>query len=446
MGNGRKIVIWRHDPHRDPNILGGFGRYDPYQSRRDGDWKTGDTIYLEGMCVGKCALNILSTDHKNTNGGRYFNFDITALDTVLGRSDWHNEKLVIGNGRTVVVWRNPNGGSKGDGHGRYEPYSTTKDGDWAVGDKVTFVDCRTCTLNVLSTDHKNTNRGRYFNFDTTALDAILGRTTWHGEKLKVGNDKTVVVWRNPNGGSKGDGHGRYDPYSTTKDGDWAVGDQITFADCPNRLGLWRKGSAGATCDQTCNAIGHSCDAVIQSTIQSCADIDNAAREAGVTCAQSPNSCYGRTDRDRAYAGTPFMSAQSGYCYYLSGGARSVCDSNAGSNHEPLCYCAPKKFGLWRKGKAGATCDQTCNAIGRQCDSEMQSTIRSCEGIADAASKAGVSCAHHSSCYGRTDRDISYAGSPFISAQSGLCYFLSDGAQSVCNSNAVSHHEPLCYCV
>jgi len=306
----------------------------------------------------------------NRNGA-YFNFDYKQVDALLGRTDWHNEKFDA-NGRKIVLWRDPkiHGGS-----GRYDPYESRRNGDWKTGDTIQLegVCSRQCTIDVLSTDHRHTNGGKYFNFDITALDAILGRTTWHGEKLKVGNDKTVIVWRNPNGGSKGDAHGRYDPFSTAKDGDWAVGDQITFADCPNRLGLWRRGSAGATCDQTC-------------------------------------------------------------------------DSNALSHHEPLCYCAPKKFGLWRKGKAGATCDQTCNAIGRKCDSEMQSTIRSCEDIAAAASKAGVSCAHHSSCYGRTDRDISYAGAPFISAQSGLCYFLSDGAQSVCNSNAVSHHEPLCYCL
>jgi len=220
---------------------------------------------------------------------------------------------------------------------------------------------------------------------------------------------------------------------------------MTFADCQNRLGLWLKGKAGATCDQTCNAIGHGCDSDIQSTVQSCADIADAARDAGVSCAHH-SGCYGRTDRDRAYAGAPFISAQSGLCYFVSGGARSVCDSNALSHHEPLCYCVPKKFGLWRKGKAGATCDQTCNAIGRKCDADTQSRIRSCEDIAAAASQAGVSCAHHSGCFGRTDRDRAYAGTPFISAQSGLCYFMSDGAQSVCNSNVVSHHEPLCYCV
>jgi len=107
-------------------------------------------------------------------------------------------------------------------------------------------------------------------------------------------------------------------------------------------------------------------------------------------------------------------------------------------------------GRWRKGKAGATCDQTCNAIGMRCDADIQSKVRSCADVAAAASEAGVTCAGHSSCYGRTDRDRAYAGTPFISERNGLCYFLSDGAQSVCNSNqdtrANPEHQPLCYCV
>merc|ERR1712190_102468 len=205
---------------------------------------------------------------------------------------------------------------------------------------VTMPGDRTCTIDVLSTNHVDTNGGKYFNFDKTALDAILGRTTWHNAKLKVGNDKTVIVWRKPYG--KGDAFGRYDPFSTAKDGDWAVGDKITFVDCQKRLGLWRKGKAGATCDQTCNAISRRCDSDIQTTVQSCADIALAAREAGVTCA-AHSSCYGANAyRDRAYAGTPFISEQNGFCYFLSDGAQSVCNSNqdprANPEHQPLCYC------------------------------------------------------------------------------------------------------------
>merc|ERR1712156_717875 len=61
-------------------------------------------------------------------------------DTILGRSDWSNERLGTDKG-TVVVWRNPNGGSVGDAHGRLD--KSAKKGDWSVGTKITFKDCST---------------------------------------------------------------------------------------------------------------------------------------------------------------------------------------------------------------------------------------------------------------------------------------------------------------
>merc|ERR1712048_228810 len=88
-----------------------------------------------------------------------------------------------------------------------------------------------CDLDVLSVDHKSGVEGKYFNFDKKQLDEILGRTDWSNERLEVSNGKEVVVWRNPNGGSKGDAPGRWDPYGSAKENDWSVGDQVTFADC-----------------------------------------------------------------------------------------------------------------------------------------------------------------------------------------------------------------------
>jgi len=59
---------------------------------------------------------------------------------ILGRTDWSNERLDTDKG-TVVVWRNPNGGSVGDAHGRFD--KSAKKGDWSVGDEITFLDCST---------------------------------------------------------------------------------------------------------------------------------------------------------------------------------------------------------------------------------------------------------------------------------------------------------------
>merc|ERR1712048_379866 len=88
-----------------------------------------------------CDLNVLSVDHKWADEGTYFNFDKKELDEILGRTDWSNERLEIGNGMKLVVWRNPNGGSKGDAHGRKDPYQTAKANDWSIGDKIKLKDC-----------------------------------------------------------------------------------------------------------------------------------------------------------------------------------------------------------------------------------------------------------------------------------------------------------------
>ena len=48
----------------------------------------------------------------------YFNYDNAVIDKILGRTNWSNEDFYIKNLRTnrfgkVVLWRSPNGGSKG---------------------------------------------------------------------------------------------------------------------------------------------------------------------------------------------------------------------------------------------------------------------------------------------------------------------------------------------
>jgi len=87
-----------------------------------------------------CSIDVLSVDHKFGPSvmGKYFNFDKSVLDMILGRTDWSNERFDVDKG-TVVVWRNPNGGSVGDAHGRFD--TSAKAYDWEVGDKITFLDC-----------------------------------------------------------------------------------------------------------------------------------------------------------------------------------------------------------------------------------------------------------------------------------------------------------------
>jgi len=75
--------------------------------------------------------------------------------------------------------------------------------------------------------------GYYFNFWNSEIDALLGRTNWSGETFYVINSRTkyrgrVVIWRGANGGSIGDGHGRFDgdpnPYGYL----WSPGDTMNM--------------------------------------------------------------------------------------------------------------------------------------------------------------------------------------------------------------------------
>lgn len=83
-------------------------------------------------------------------------------------------------------------------------------------------------IRVLGTQHRVHADGRYFDFDSSDLDAILGRQDWNGQlffvsKRKDGNYRLAVMWRRNNGGP-GSAHGRYDPIG--KANDWQAGDSI----------------------------------------------------------------------------------------------------------------------------------------------------------------------------------------------------------------------------
>merc|ERR1712154_705235 len=124
---------------------------------------------------------------------------------------------------------------------------------------------KSCSVNVLSIDHKSGTKGKYFNFDMKALDAILGRKDWSGDRLEVSNGKKVVVWRNPNGGSKGDAHGRWD--KSAKKNDWSVGDKITFSDCKGGIACGKaQCGAGEYC---CNPLCSICAPIGNFCIQGC---------------------------------------------------------------------------------------------------------------------------------------------------------------------------------
>merc|ERR1712190_568472 len=96
----------------------------------------GGAVMPPSLVKKSCSVTVLSVDHKSGVDGKYFNFDKKELDAILGRTDWSNERLEVSNGKEVVVWRNPNGGSKGDAHGRWNKDS--KPNQFKIGQKIFF--------------------------------------------------------------------------------------------------------------------------------------------------------------------------------------------------------------------------------------------------------------------------------------------------------------------
>jgi len=89
-------------------------------------------------------ITVLSIDHISGKVGQYFNFDIAAANAALGAPLQHNTVHHIRNMRTgqaglARFWTTANGGSKGDGHGRWEPLEDAAPGQWQIGDKIQFV-------------------------------------------------------------------------------------------------------------------------------------------------------------------------------------------------------------------------------------------------------------------------------------------------------------------
>ena len=92
--------------------------------------------------VERGSVNVLSIDHNGGNDGAYFNFKISSLDSVLGTTGWDNKTFRVKQPRTgkianAIFWRRANGGSIGDGHGRWDDGTASYTNiQWRVGDKI----------------------------------------------------------------------------------------------------------------------------------------------------------------------------------------------------------------------------------------------------------------------------------------------------------------------
>ena len=104
---------------------------------------------------------------------------------------------------------------------------------------------------------------------------------------------------------------------------------------------------------------------------------------------------------------------------------------------------------WIKGAGGQTCNEVCGAVGKICNSQMQSSLTTNEKVRDAFEAAGYTCRS----YGPPR---SYPGAPFSTGRAGDdCFPFGGGVgysaghsnheYSVCDENPFSNHSPLCYC-
>jgi len=109
---------------------------------------------------------------------------------------------------------------------------------------------------------------------------------------------------------------------------------------------------------------------------------------------------------------------------LLNGAKLQIESRSGSN--------------WVLGESGSKCNSVCAKVGGTCNSAEQSKLTSKALMEDAMLKAtGKPC--------KVVDFRGYPGSPFYRPGAKDCFYLTNGATSVCDGNSYGGHSPLCYC-
>jgi len=119
------------------------------------------------------------------------------------------------------------------------------------------------------------------------------------------------------------------------------------SDSPTTVVTWIKGEIGATCDDTCDPLGLSCDSEKQTEIDTFEKVVNAFKKAGYTCKDDGD----KPDQKRSFPGSPFSFGQIAFdCFYFgqhvldSDGtgtgsqSKSSCSSNKWPDIAPLCAC------------------------------------------------------------------------------------------------------------
>ena len=102
-----------------------------------------------------CSFEILSVDPNSSD--RYFAFNISQVEDILGTTYTSNSKWTVfysgtNEIRDIIIWKGTAGASKGDGHGRINPWDDSALGDWDVNERIAFCVDDECTSAICYSD------------------------------------------------------------------------------------------------------------------------------------------------------------------------------------------------------------------------------------------------------------------------------------------------------
>mmetsp|Transcript_83334 Transcript_83334/g.193632 ORF Transcript_83334/g.193632 Transcript_83334/m.193632 type:complete len:283 (-) Transcript_83334:141-989(-) len=184
-------------------------------------------------------IHVLANNHRDGAVGRYFHFHRESVSSLewrgILRGDLKNQRS--GERGKVVLWGQPNGGSRGDAHGRFDPGGRVGQFQFQVGDMLRFTQRpKSCdVIHVLADDHAHgpSVRGKYFHFQRSNVPWLEHDMTLTGHLVnqRTGDKGLAILWGKPNRGSAGNAHGRFDPLPQARPTQFRVGDELQFESC-----------------------------------------------------------------------------------------------------------------------------------------------------------------------------------------------------------------------
>ena len=151
-------------------------------------------------------IEVVSTKHAWNKSGKYFHFNPSDIHMKKGEIMYINSFLPRLNKRiNVIIWGFEFGGKKDEYHGKV----FDEEIQFKIGDKIKVIRVYP-QIKVVCNHHKFGIDfiGKYFHFNSQGLGFKNEQTcTFYIPKINM--KKKIIIWKNNNGGKKGDSHGRY---------------------------------------------------------------------------------------------------------------------------------------------------------------------------------------------------------------------------------------------